>query len=284
MSLLLIDDQGEIWDGQSRKLREAFDSPYSGGEFADYAIANLGFIALNVYGNSCQVRLRPSTIGERSLAALRSWFGQTRCERLVLTWLDRDWSNELMRGCDLAFARVTELIEAGARAKPDDFLARLIPDSELHPQSPLGELVRQWPRISMPTGQHALMHILENTIGNRYVIVKHDSSMQRVVFHEFGDGLYGKYETWRMCAVGAPIEEQPDRDYGKWVADAYAEALAAPKPMIADIDAIVRWPHSGRTRMRYKRVLVPIVSAAGAPMLLGGSLLDNRIDLRVGLG
>lgn len=124
----------------------------------------------------------------------------------------------------------------------------------------------------------------DNTIGNRYVIVKRDPSNQRVVFHEFGDGMYAKYETWRMCAVGAPIEEQPDRDYGKWVADAYTEALVAQHPMIADIDAIVSWPHAGRARMRYKRVLVPIVSAAGAPMLLGGSLLDNRIDLRVGLG
>ena len=58
MSLLLIDDQGEIWDGQSRKLRQSFGSPYSGGEFSDYAVANLGFVALNVYGGSCQVRPR----------------------------------------------------------------------------------------------------------------------------------------------------------------------------------------------------------------------------------
>lgn len=283
MSLLLIDDQGEIWDGQSRRLREAFDSPFSGGEFTEYAVANLGFIALNVFGTSCQIRYRPSLTGERTYRALRTWLGQKTCERIILSWFNQDWVNELVRGSEAAVARMEQLAIGSRKPTPTDFLSRLLPDAELHPRSPLGELVRDWRQLSVPSGQRALIKLLEETVGNRYVIVKHDPEINRVIFHELGEGMYKKYETWRSCAIGAPVEEQPDREYGKWVADAYAEALAANRPMIADVDAIVRWPQEGRARMRYKRVLVPLISASGAPMVLGGSLLDNRIDLRVGL-
>ncbi len=283
MSLLLIDDQGEIWDGQSRRLREAFDSPFSGGEFTEYAVANLGFIALNVFGTSCQIRCRPSLTGERTHRALRTWLGQKSCERIILTWFNQDWTNELVRGAEAALMRMEQLAIGSRKPKPTDFLSRLLPDAELHPKSPLGELVRDWRQLAVPSSQHSLIKLLEQTIGNRYVIVKQDPGINRVIFHEFGEGMYSKYETWRNCAIGAPVEEQPDRNYGKWVADAYAEAFAANRPMIADIDAIVRWPQEGRARMRYKRVLVPLISASGAPMVLGGSLLDNRIDLRVGL-
>ena len=62
MALLLIDDQGHLWDGASRTLRASFDSPYSGGEFSDYAVTNLGFVAANAYGGSCQIRLRPNFV------------------------------------------------------------------------------------------------------------------------------------------------------------------------------------------------------------------------------
>ena len=283
MSLLLIDDQGEFWDGQSRKLRQAFDSPYSGGEFSDYAVANLGFVALNIYGASCQVRLRPTTISERTHRAVRDWLQRSRNERIVLTWLDDDWKNELLRAGPSSFQRLDELIAGATRAKPHDFLSRLLETEQIPADTPLGELVRQWPSISAQSGQHALMHLLNMALGNRYVVVKQDKADGRFLFDQFGDGLFSDYETWRSCAVGAPMEEQPDRQFGRWVASAYSEALEKNRPQIVDVDAIVRWPHAGRARMRYKRVIVPLPGTGPERMLLGGSLIENRIDLRVGL-
>ena len=284
MSLLLIDDQGETWDGQSRKLRVAFDSPFSGGEFSSYAVANLGFVAINTYGPSCQIRLRPSLITENAQRAIKDWLVKTHVERVVLTWLDDDWSSELLRSAPAGLQRLEALISGCKQAKPHDFLSRQLGPKVLHPNSLLGELVRQWPALSVPSGQRALMDLLEKTLGNRYIISKPNPDAGKMLFHEFGEGLFGNYETWRMCAVGAPMEEQPDRNFGKWVAAAYLEAYRENRPMIADVDAIVRWPHAGRTRMRYKRIIVPLAGAGDIPMMLGGSLIENRIDLRVGLG
>ena len=280
MSLLLIDDQGEIWDGQSRKLRQSFGSPYSGGEFSDYAVANLGFVALNVYGGSCQVRLRPTVVSDRSFRALHDWLNRTRNERVVLTWLDNEWQNELLRAGPSSLRRIEELMAGARRALPNDFLSRLVLPEELVANSPLTEIVQQWSSLSQQSGQQGLMKLLELALGDRYVKVKPDAGSGRIVFHEFGEGLYGDYDTWRMCAVGAPIEEQPDRSFGKWVASAYREALDMRQPRVEQVDAIVRWPHAGRMRLRYHRVIVPVETPSGNTLLVGGSIINHRIDLR----
>ena len=283
MSLLLIDDQGELWNGQSRQLRQAFDSPYSGGEFTEYAVVNLGFIAVNTYGASAQVRLRPAFTSDKTITALRRWLSQSRSERIVLSWLGSEWTSELLRGGAALQSRLQELFDTAHHPAPNEYLARDLGEPDLHPKSPLGQLVRSWERLSQPVGLPELMKLLETTFGDRYVIVRPAES-GKLLFHAFGGGLYSDYETWRHCAIGAPIEEQPDRHFGRWVNSAYAATLVRNVPSVSNVDAIVRWPHRGRARMRYKRVIVPMQGAGSAPLLLGGSLIDNGIDLRVGLG
>jgi hypothetical protein len=104
-----------------------------------------------------------------------------------------------------------------------------------------------------------------------------------MVFREFGGGLFNHYEAWRANGVGVPLDELPDHNYGLWAAEAYRQAMAEGSPHIHDVDAIVKWPHVGRTRMRYRRVIVPIAAETEGDVMLGGSIIDNRIDLRIGL-
>ncbi len=279
MSLLLIDDQGEIWDGQSRKLRQSFDSPYSGGEFSDYAVANLGFVALNIYGASCQVRLRPSVVSERAYRSLVGWLERSRNERIVLTHLDNDWSNELLRTGPSIQRRLDDLMAGAHRAKPNDFLARRLTATDL-PTGPLRDILENWPTLGVPAGQPALMHLIELSLGQRHVTVKAGTGADKLVFHSFGAELFSNYETWRSCAVGAPIEEMPDRSYGRLVAPGYYDAMAENAPRVEEVDAIIRWPRDGRSRLRYKRLIVPLPGTGEQPLLIGGSILDPRIDLR----
>ena len=186
MSLLLIDDQGEIWDGQSRKLRQSFGSPYSGGEFSDYAVANLGFVALNVYGGSCQVRLRPTVVSDRSFRALHDWLNRTRNERVVLTWLDNEWQNELLRAGPSSLRRIEELMAGARRALPNDFLSRKLSAEELPKGSPLREILENWPSLSVASGQRGLMNWVEQALGPRHLSVKKSNDRGKLVFHSFG--------------------------------------------------------------------------------------------------
>ena len=283
MALLLIDDQGQIWDGASRTLRSSFDSPYSGGEFSDYAVTNLGFIATNAYGGSCQIRLRPSFVAPEALRSLLHWVNSGRIDRIVLSWLDKDWHHELLRSRETAVARVGELVEAARYTQPNDFLAHEVKAGQLPENTALGILLRYWDRLSEPEGHASLMNLLNKALGNRYVLAQRDPQIAKMVFREFGGGLFNHYDAWRSNGVGVPIEDLPDHSYGRWIADAYDTAMTDRAPRIADVDAIVKWPHVGRTRMRYRRVIVPYSDVQGENWILGGSIIDNRIDLRLGL-
>lgn len=282
MALLLIDDQGHLWDGASRTLRASFDSPYSGGEFSDYAVTNLGFIAANAYGGSCQIRLRPDFVSQGAHNSLTHWLSSGRIDRIVLSWLDKDWHHELLKSREIAVARVAELVELAKLARPKDFLAHAVTANELPESTALGILLRYWERLAEPEGRPSLMSLLNKALGNRYVLVQEDPNTARLVFREFGGGLFNHYGAWRSSGVGAPMDELPDQMYGRWIANAYSTALADGAPRVDDVDAIVKWPHVGRTRMRYRRVIVPFSDEAGEPSILGGSIIDNRIDLRIG--
>ena len=281
MSLQLIDDQGQVWDGSSRQLRHAYDSPYSGGEFSDYAVVNLGFIATNVYGQSAQIRLRPSFTADAAYDALYRWLLNRRFDRIVLTWLDSGWQNEMLRSNQAALIRLDDLIEEAKRQRPDEFLSRKLEGPSQRDPKAMQELFQQWPQLAANLDEHQLRRILEPLLGHRYVVVKGQREAKNLVFSEFGGGIFANYDVWRSVAVGAPIQEQPDRVYGRWVAGAYMEALKSNAPRLDQVDAIVCWPREGRLRMRYQRLIVPIKSADGEVPLLGGSVVDDRIDLRV---
>jgi len=280
LSLQLIDDQGQVWDGSSRQLRHAYDSPYSGGEFSDYAVVNLGFIATNVYGQSAQIRLRPSFTADAAYDALYRWLLNRRFDRVVLTWLDSTWQNEMLRSNQAALIRLDDLIEQAKRQRPEDFMSTLIPGDEVARDATLNELFRVWKLSTRDNRPESVRTAINSILGNRYAIVQQDQMNSRLLYKELGDGLFTSYDTWRTCAVGAPMEEMPDRAYGRWVKGCYSGVLSTMEPTVEKVDAIVHWPHSGRTRMRYRRLILPLALSDGSRIVVGGSLVDDRIDLR----
>jgi hypothetical protein len=270
-----------VWDGSSRQLRHAYDSPYSGGEFSDYAVVNLGFIATNVYGQSAQIRLRPSFTADAAYDALYRWLLNRRFERIVLTWLDNGWQNEMLRSNQAALIRLDDLIEEAKRQRPDEFLSRKLEGPSVRDPQAMQQLFRDWPNLAANLNEVEIRRILEPLLGHRYVVVRGQRDADKMLFSEFGGGIFANYDVWRSCAIGAPIEEQPDRLYGRWVANAYKEALQTNSPRLDQVDAIVCWPREGRLRMRYQRLIVPIKVSNQEVHLLGGSVVDDRIDLRV---
>ena len=215
MLLLLIDDQGELWRGDSRRLREAFDSPYSGGEFVEYAIKNLGFIAINVFGASCQARLRPGFVSERAAKSLVEWLGRTRVERVVISTLDKkDWHSELVRGSD-ASEWLGQFLRQKPTPKQADYLARTASPAELNGFPLIKDILSAWPHLLSNYDTETLLRLTKSALNSRFAVIHSDNTYgERLRFKEISNSIYSPYETGRTCAVGAPIEEQHDRANG----------------------------------------------------------------------
>jgi hypothetical protein len=280
MSLLLIDDQGEFWRGDSRQLRAAFDSPYSGGEFVEYAIKNLGFVGVNLYGASCQLRFRPDFVTEKAISSLLQWLQQAQVDRVVMTTFEQAWRDELVQRAG-AERRLAQLAARQPLARPEDLLSQPIPYATLDNRPEVADIIGSWRHLLTTYEAETLMRLLRSVFGERYVIARKVESTSKMVFQEMGDNMFPGYDPWRTCAIGAPLEEQPDRVYGRWIAKVYREAVDSDRPRVEAVDAIMRCPVKGRTRFRYKRLVFPIPETSDGPLVVGGSFTDTSIDLRV---
>ncbi|MEL6375374.1 MAG: hypothetical protein AAFR04_15560 [Pseudomonadota bacterium] len=283
MSILIIDDQGELWDGNSRQLRRSFDSPFSGGEFTTYAVKNLGFLSLHRYQRSVEVRIRPHIVTDRALRGLKDWLVKHPVDRVVVTWFDRTWHHHMVGRAADALRWLERSVGIARAAKESAFLTRPVDPLDIDPQTPFATLMRDWEPLVRANGQHELFNTLKAVFNNRYVLMGQRPGERHLSFMDLGEGLYSFLEGWSQYAIGRPVEDQPDQAYGSWVSDTYGTTINDKRPRFDDVDAIVTWPIVGRTRIRYRRAIFPLQPSAqgeGGPLLLGASVLDTSVDLR----
>jgi len=286
VNLVIIDDIGGVWDGGSTRLRTAFGAPLAADEFSTYVVKNMGFAAVNIYGRSCEIRIRPGLIKPKTLASLVDWLRARHFDRLITAPFDTHWRYRLHANRDAALRELGELVAAGRQPQPGDYLMRPLPGKTLPEVSPmhqaLNSLIRNWPMLSQSVHRDGLWHIILSLQG-RYHVVDAEPESQRLKFREIGRGFISYSDDWVSRACGTAIEEQEDPAYGRWVASVYRDVIAAGVPSVCDVDTIMTTPRLGRARVRYKRVLLPTRSAAGGFWLLSSSIIDNSIDLRAGL-
>ncbi len=53
------------------------------------------------------------------------------------------------------------------------------------------------------------------------------------------------------------VEDQPDYDYGKWIAKSYRDVVAQARAALGDVDAVINWPQQSRQQL-------PLPAPAGA--------------------
>lgn len=270
-----------MWDGGSVVLRRGFDTPFSGGEFTSYSVRNLGFVAIDLFGRSCQIRLHPARVSQKALVSVVEWLARRNFDRISLSWFDGDWRYEIFPTVRDGLDKLTALIRKAQLPKENDFIAAPMGNGDTNRLAALAELTARWQELAGPDRYRELEGLIRRALGDRYALVGRDNGSGILCFREFGDGLFSHIKPWRVGAVGQPIENLPDPHYGRWVRDRYQRAIELGTPQVEDVDAIVNWPHRGRNRLRYKGVIVPLRLDVSSPILLGGSIVDDAIDLRI---
>ena len=281
MNLLMIDDRGELLTGDVVRRRMSFAAVHSTDEFSAYVVKNMGFIALDLYGRSCQIRCRPSILSQPSLERLAAWLASAPADRFALCHFDASWNYELLRTSDLALHRLVQLGNAAQLMRPEPYLACPVALDRMADKHPLISLIRAWPELSQSVHADGLRNMLRQTLHDRYVMVCSEPGSAHLRISDIGRGFMAYNAEWLAKARGRPVDDQPDKRYGQWVLRAYREALAANRPAVFDIDAIIEETKEGRARVRYKRVVLPVREANGRSWLLSGSIIDEGIDLRL---
>jgi hypothetical protein len=80
------------------------------------------------------------------------------------------------------------------------------------------------------------------------------------IFRFIGDGFRWTDDTYQLNAIGQRVENQPDKEYGGWVAEFYKSVATTGQPRYDCVTAAIHQPALGKARtaiIRYERLLLP---------------------------
>jgi hypothetical protein len=276
----LFDDRGQTWEGGSLRLADALESSIVGDELTNYAVRNLGFIAVSETATMARIRMRPSIVSPVAFSSLVYWLHDRPKDRFVLSFLESEWSHEVLGGRKEVLRRLIERIDARGNEREGDFLQVPRPLHQLSASSPLRAMLDIWSGSGGKYDRERLHPLLEKALDGRFVVAESTNGTDLMI-KDVGSGMRGAARHWLSRSIGLRVEDQPDYAYGKWVAGSYRDVLMRREPDLGDVDAVISFPQEARKSYRYRRLLLPFVGGDKSNIVLCTSLLDPDINLRV---
>jgi hypothetical protein len=273
---ILVDDTGRPlhWPEDSRRVFATYGTPDF--DFPDYAVRNLGFVSISEQVDVLRVRLRPAFVGHRTAESLLSLLSQRPCARAGLSWFDSTWRHEVCAGSAPLERRLRDILHGAGDDAERPFLAvpRRIQAVLRAEQNPFAPVLRRWLDDVRPDGITEFLAAYR--LYDRAMIVERRPDNGHFVFRHSGHGIRLYAADWSQSAIGRYLHEQPDRAYGRWIADACRAVDERQVPRYELITAHVA-PHAGRTtqQWRYERLMLPWRDAAGRHLVVSVSLRDG---------
>jgi hypothetical protein len=265
----LIDERGKHWEPHSRVLRSRLRASIEDEDLAQFAILNLGFIGIAAHSNSVRIRLRPTVAAPAALGALYLWLHKRPPQRMVVSWYDGRWQDEIVGWGDDGWRRLTALLEA-TKLPTHTYSRKRVPTHRLGSANPLRHLLEDPSRLVVSV---ASPQLLPAPLRRRYVLLAEDGNRELRVC-DFGDTMMSRSRWWRRKARGHRIDDMPDWSYGRWVGDAYRESRQTGQPLLEEVKAVIDWPEAGTFAHSYWRLIVPLIQA-GRPTRMLGVTVDN---------
>jgi hypothetical protein len=279
MKALVFDDLGQMWTSANLAFEETFSVPQSQANLTKYAVKPLGFVALNMYGPSVQLRCALAVVAEPALAAAFAWLRGRKFERIAIDYYDGSWQMAVARSSEAAIEMLQGLLAKSPRQPSPALLLRRLPFNQVTSLPAFAKLHNEWHAGVNGQIPFTAPNLARRHLGDRYVVYDRGEDGQ-IYFNEVGLGFNHFGTDWAKSRGRLPITAQPDAAYAAWIAGHYHEALQTNRPRLDDIDVLAVNDGGKRVRFRLKRIILPVLVEGHPPQLIGGSVVDERIDLR----
>jgi hypothetical protein len=257
---ILIDDRGQPWADNSPALAQwlgyrdpDFDAPA-------YAVRNLGFIHVRQHDEGIRVSLRSGTFSLLTLTAALYALIDRRPRRIVLAvFWGEDWSYEMFTGLGSFAERAEDLAAGEPIAGRPRWLAaeKKLEALDLPAFEQVKPVVDLW-KANRGRLSEELSQVLRATdLLQRAVLVRKLPRSSRLVYQHFGGGIKMMRPCETLVMIGRDAHDVPDKEYGAWVADSYAEAVSRRRLRLDGVRATVGTSQSAKLRVRYDRLLMP---------------------------
>lgn len=251
---------------------------YSNPDFdaGDYVVRNLGFVSIvRRSSDRMMVRLRPSLVRPPALdSTLRVLIGQNYAQGEIQHY-GQEWTSEVWPNDPAMLHRLVELCEKSDSTTEPRFGAKPLQLDSLAEadDNPLRPLFQKW-RVSASVFDDTTMpFLLAFGLDYRLIVMTADGGGEPLRFQFMGEGFKFYDDRQKANIIGAPIDHQPDADYGRWLAAQYSKVAETGKPSLDYVTACIRPDHGAGRRSRYERLLLPWRTADNRLLVTCASVL-----------
>jgi len=246
----------------------------------DYAVSALGFVVVDLFGQTAQIRLSPAIVSANALVTATDWLKGQRFERISIAYGGQTWQYDFAVTLEDAVAKIATRISNTARAVLDPVMWRKTDRAEIARSPVLSSLFREWREIVGAGTLVDPVHFAHRHLQKRYVVARRRPEIDALVFDAIGSGFRYYGEQWAESSLGMPLKSQPDPVYGAWVSESYDQARFMGEPSAHDVDAVIKPQKGSMARLRIRRVVLPLPVEGGDSVVIGGSFYDDTVDLR----
>jgi len=268
---VLIDERGEPWPAHSLLLARRLGYDDARLDLARFAVARRGFVHLRPIEDGVRVALCPGAFSRVTLAGTLQALNELAPRRILLV---TDTSAEL-------FASVFAFIEHAEYLAADPPIEirvpRLAVPRGLHNLATAfftaaRPIVELWKRRRGELTDEIDNALAAGGIAQRMILARQLPRSSRLITERFGSGHDHLLPQEISSIIGCDVHERPDREYGTWIAQAYADALFHRSPCLESIRCRVQTSASQTLRARYDRVLLPWRSHGSEMFVMSVSL------------
>ena len=288
LTMLVTSEGGWVLEDSAEFLAELGD-PDPDYDAALFAVKNLGFIRFQFFDDSLvEVELHPQNVKLPTLLAVQQQLLTSRAKLFRIKYFDTSWLSEITSSPERAISRLAELCApAFAPLSTEKFLVEPRDYSSLFSdrESPLRPMVQKW-RMSFgyfdPT---VISFAINQQLLSRMMIVGVRRRARDAIFRFIGDGFSWTDDTYQLNAIGQRVENQPDKEYGGWVAEFYKSVASTGQPRYDCVTAAIHQPAPGKGRtgvIRYERLLLPWRTPSEEILVtLSSKMLDEDVAAEV---
>jgi len=260
---MLVTPDGRWVLEDSAEFLAALGDPKPDYDAASFAVTNLGFVKFQMLDQSViEIELHPHTVELPALLAVQQQLVTSTVRLFRIRYLTTSWQSEILSAPDLAVSRLSEL--CAPRFAPlisDKFLAeprdyRTLFDNT---ETPLGLMAQKW-RMSFGSFDPTVISFaIKHQLLSRMMIVGVTPGQSDPVFRFIGDGFKWLETDYQFYGLGESIQNQPDKEYGSWVAAFYKSVAGSGQPRYDIVSAAIQArPTKPQLFLtRYERLLLP---------------------------
>ena len=222
-------------------------------------IRNLGAVRLrdSKAGTSVHISFRPGFVGSATIAEVSERLQAGNYFRFMMHVADDPPRTEIVGEFDDAITMLGHTVDLQGNGRTHRFSKQMLPLDRLNDELSLVQLNHLYKMWKSSNGclTPEVSSKLEQVTYGRMVLARMAGHGAVVV--QLGHGYQNIAPQWCDFAIGRPLQEFPDRQYGEWVGNGMAATHEGRSPRLELVEADLERVGLAPVRVRYERLMLP---------------------------